>query len=127
MAFSAINLIFILIVGILTKAPVTLIILALILSAVTISASNFLGLILDLMRPKLNWDNETAAVKQNFNAMISMFGGMAMAALNGILFYNLKTSMMTTFLIELVILIVVNMVAVKYLKTKGSKLYERLS
>lgn len=127
MAFSAINLIFILVVGILAKAPVTLIILALILSVVTIAASNFLGLILDLMRPKLNWDNETTAVKQNFNAMISMFGGMAIAAVNGILFYNLKTSMMTTFLIELVILVVVNVVAVKYLKTKGAKLYERLS
>lgn len=33
---------------------------------------NYWGILVDLARPKLNWDNETVAVKQNFNGVIYM-------------------------------------------------------
>jgi len=41
---------------------------------------NYLGLYIDLSRPKLTWDNEQAAVKQNLNSVIPMFGSWLVAA-----------------------------------------------
>jgi ABC-2 type transport system permease protein len=41
---------------------------------------NYLGLFFDLMKPKLEWDNEAEAVKQNMNILLMIFGGMAVAA-----------------------------------------------
>jgi ABC-2 type transport system permease protein len=37
---------------------------------------SYVGLLVDLARPKLDWENEAYAVKQNVNVMIIMFGGM---------------------------------------------------
>ena len=34
---------------------------------------NYIGIIIDLKNPKLNWDNENVPVKQNFNAVLFMF------------------------------------------------------
>ena len=34
--------------------------------------TNYIGIIIDLKRPKLDWENETVAVKQNMNSMIFM-------------------------------------------------------
>jgi ABC-2 type transport system permease protein len=39
---------------------------------------SYIGLMVDLARPKLDWENESYAVKQNVNVMIIMFGGMLM-------------------------------------------------
>ncbi|HHU27817.1 TPA: hypothetical protein GXZ54_01510 [bacterium] len=33
---------------------------------------NYWGILLDIAKPKLNWDNETVAVKQNFNGVLFM-------------------------------------------------------
>ena len=35
---------------------------------------NYIGIMMDIKNPKLNWDNETAAVKQNLNGVFYMFG-----------------------------------------------------
>ena len=40
-----------------------------------------LGLALNLKMPKLDWANETAAVKSSLSALIAIFGGWALAAL----------------------------------------------
>jgi ABC-2 type transport system permease protein len=39
---------------------------------------SYIGLLVDLARPKLDWENEAYAVKQNVNVMLIMFGGMLM-------------------------------------------------
>ncbi|MCL2203625.1 MAG: hypothetical protein FWB88_07560 [Defluviitaleaceae bacterium] len=41
---------------------------------------NYLGLYFDLLKPKLDWDNEAEAVKQNMNILLMIFGGMGVAA-----------------------------------------------
>jgi len=50
---------------------------------------NYLGLYIDLVRPKLTWDNEQAAVKQNLNSMIPMFGSWVVAGVVGIVGWQL--------------------------------------
>lgn len=49
-----------------------------VLASITI---NQLGILLDVLWPKLNWDMEQKAVKQNLNSMIHMFLGFGLTAL----------------------------------------------
>lgn len=44
-----------------------------------------LGLLIDLVRPVLNWENPQKAVKQNMNVLISMVVGIVYAAILGLL------------------------------------------
>lgn len=41
---------------------------------------NFLGIIIDLSHPKLVWEQEAAAVKQNLGGVLSIFGGVGLCA-----------------------------------------------
>lgn len=50
-------------------------------SCITTVLGNELGIIFDLMHPKLIWEQEAAAVKQNMGAFISMMGGMALCVI----------------------------------------------
>jgi|GEM_PF-177313 len=45
-----------------------------VIGGVAIAAFNMLGLFVDIVFPKLDWDDETAAVKRNLNTGILMFG-----------------------------------------------------
>ena len=49
-------------------------------SCITTVFCNDLCMMLDLTKPKLVWEQEASAVKQNFGAFVSMFGGMALCA-----------------------------------------------
>ena len=127
MIFDLINIVFLIVLGIVMKAPISFVILAVILSLMVIIASNLLGIMLDLKKPKLNWDNEAAAVKQNFTSMIAMFGAMIIAVLNGILVFNLSWSFMQMFILEFVILALLIIFSLKYIMTKGEIVYQNLS
>ncbi|MCL2604385.1 MAG: hypothetical protein FWD90_07895 [Defluviitaleaceae bacterium] len=62
------------------RPPVLLAVGAVLLAVVAAVFLNYLGLFFDLLKPKLEWDNEAEAVKQNMNIMLMIFGGMAVAA-----------------------------------------------
>jgi ABC-2 type transport system permease protein len=72
--------------------PVTLIIQAVILGIVIVIFSAFSGIMIDLAFPKLQWDTEQRAVKQNMNVIIEMFGGFALAGVTVfvIIFFDLN-------------------------------------
>lgn len=55
------------------KVPAGAIILSVLLSVITSVMFQYLALMVDLIQPKLNWENEQKAVKQNFNTVIYMF------------------------------------------------------
>lgn len=62
----------VLIIGtILFKFNVVLIIYGLIFAVLITSFTSIIGLLIDVMRPKLSWNTEEQAVKQNINSMIS--------------------------------------------------------
>ncbi len=52
-------------------------------------AANGMSLALDASHPKLNWRNETEAIKQNAMALLSMFLGVAAAGVLGVLVWVL--------------------------------------
>ena len=48
---------------------------------------NYLNILLDLRKPRIKWSEESVAVKQNMNGVVSMFLTMAIAALFGLVAY----------------------------------------
>jgi hypothetical protein len=83
---STISIVMMLLVAvILIKPPVYLPIIILFLSLPAIVFISIVGILIDLNFPKLNWDNEVKAVKQNFNVVITLLIGVIIAAVIGFL------------------------------------------
>lgn len=71
--FSLIGSLLIVIIGdIFIKMPVYVLLMVLILVFLGVSFSCLAGMLIDLNFPKLHWDNEQKAVKQNFNSLLCM-------------------------------------------------------
>lgn len=49
-------------------------------SLVSVIMTNLFGILIDLLRPKLVWEQEAAAVKQNLNGVISILLSFLLAA-----------------------------------------------
>ncbi|MCL2215885.1 MAG: hypothetical protein FWB91_02570 [Defluviitaleaceae bacterium] len=64
---------------------------------------NYLGLLIDLAKPKLDWDNEQAAIKNNANVLIITFGGMGLAAIIGVVGVFLLRTPLLAFVVLFVI------------------------
>ena len=60
--------------------PIYLILLIIIAGAVAVLFTSFTGILIDLNFPKLHWDNEQKAVKQNMNLMFNMLIATVVAA-----------------------------------------------
>jgi ABC-2 type transport system permease protein len=54
------------------KAPIVTIIVALLIDVLACFLFNYIQIFIDFLRPKLNWENEQAALKQNFNTFLEM-------------------------------------------------------
>ena len=62
------------------QPPVWILLLIFLASAPGVIFSNLFTVVFDLINPKLHWDNEQKAVKQNMNYMFAMFLSMGIAA-----------------------------------------------
>lgn len=58
-------------------------------SLITIVLGNYASLALDILHPKLVWEQEAAAVKQNMSGIVSMLAGMAMTVVTCVLLFIL--------------------------------------
>jgi ABC-2 type transport system permease protein len=63
------------------KAPLFLFLGILLLTLPGAVCVNYFGLCLDLIKPKINWENEQQAVKQNFNVLFQMMAGIFAAGI----------------------------------------------
>ncbi|MEG0823838.1 MAG: hypothetical protein RSG07_04975, partial [Erysipelotrichaceae bacterium] len=59
-------------IAIFLKIPLLLLIVAIIASSISNLLGNYLGIIIDILHPKLIWESEASAVKQNMNGMLAM-------------------------------------------------------
>lgn len=85
-----------------------------------------LGLLLDVHFPRLGWKTETEAVKRNFNGMYGMFGTMALEGLMVAAFFGLMAlglGQILSILLILFLLCVIDVVLVKWLVGKASRVY----
>jgi len=78
-------------VWILVSLPVYMVLMALIISLPSAIFINYVGVLLDLKFPKLNWDDEQKAVKQNINGVLIIFISVALGFINFVplLLFNL--------------------------------------
>ncbi len=90
------------------------------------------GIIINLYFPKLDWKNETQVVKQSLSSMMSMFMGVILVAIViGICYLSIKYLHVTNIYAYLggitALLVVLDAAAIIILKTKGEKLFNKLS
>lgn len=122
---SVIADILMLIVGtIVFKINLLMIIMIAIISIVGIIFYSFLGIFIDLKFPKLDWDNEAKAVKQNFNGLIVVLALLVASVLIAILSIILNMNLIITFVILLIVYSILSFLAYKLAMTKGIELLD---
>ena len=96
LAVSFLGILFSLVAAVfLLKMHPIVIILILLMSIQGMIFMNYLGMIVDLIRPKLVWEQEAAAVKQNLNAAFTMIPAFALSFLPFLLMKYLPNNWFT--------------------------------
>lgn len=111
------------------KISFTSTIMVIILSNIALIPINAMGLFIDLMRPKLSWNNPQEAIKQNFNAVAAMILGFVMISIFGVVGFlltrlNLNTVML--FALVLVILLIISYALIQLVRKSAAKAYARM-
>ena len=68
-------------------------------------AVNMMMIILDIVRPKLNWTSETQAVKQNLNSMLSILFAMAIPVAYGFVVLYFELSILLSVSLTLLVIL----------------------
>jgi len=82
--------------------PINIIITGFLIGLLGIYLISQTGIMLDLLHPKLHWDNEQQAVKQNMNVLYNLAIMLALAA--GIIYPTIKFSLSVTTVILIVVI-----------------------
>jgi len=88
---------------------------------------NQLGIFLDITWPKLNWDTEQKAVKQNFNSVIHMFLGFGLVALFVFLAFKIQATLYMAFMVSFISLLLLTLGMHVLLKSHVEKRMKVLS
>lgn len=124
---GSIGTVMILIVGIIIfKIPNLLLFLILVGSLFGILFNSFTGIIIDLKFPKLNWDNEQKAVKQNFNVVINMIIGVLIAGLLVFIELKFQFSIQIIFAVTLIVFLALDIFLYYIISTKGVRILEEI-
>ena len=115
--------------GIALPANVFQIVLLFLLPAVVTVFTAMFGVWINLLFPKFDWINETAAVKQGASTIIAMLGSMAILAVPAILYIALVgrfVSLEIYLLICIILFAAASVLLGYYLKTRGGKKFAAL-
>ena len=96
--------------------------------AVTVFTA-FLGVAINLKFPKFDWVNETVAVKQGISSLIAMFGSMAFVALPVIIYVKFLMENLSADIYLIIctgVFALLSLALVRYLKTRGRKIFMHL-
>lgn len=106
--------------------PFYLILMVLFTGALGILFSSFTGILFDLAFPKLVWDNEQKAVKQNLNVVFNMLAGIIIAGIPIFVSIALSLSLWMTFLIITTLFGALDILLYVMVSTVGVRLFERI-
>lgn len=96
-------------------------------SLLTIALGNLSALLLDVFHPKLVWEQEAAAVKQNMNGVISMLGSMALTVLCIAFIFILPQKFLLLATIGIVVVcIVLDVVLYKWMEPFAKKCFDKI-
>jgi len=114
------TLITIVMVAVLISPPLWFIALLLLAAAIGAVLPNVVGIVFDLQWPKLHWDNEQKAVKQNLNVIYQMFLSWAIVALAVVPIFVWKIPTALGILIVLGVPVLVSLAAWALVRAKGA-------
>lgn len=97
------------------KLPFYLIFILLFFAIIATLFINYISLLVDVLRPKLVWESEQAAVKQNINFLFTMIPSMGLSFLIGYVVINYPSSPFLFGTISLVVLVVATLTLVQSL------------
>lgn len=106
--------------------PVHVILLISIASILGITFSSFVGILIDLNFPKLVWDSEQKAVKQNFNVVLNMLVSVVIAGIPVFISIALHFTLWVTFFIIVGLFGILDMLLYSILSTVGVRLFEKI-
>ncbi|MBO1266137.1 hypothetical protein J3A84_13955 [Proteiniclasticum sp. SCR006] len=92
------------------QVDVMFILLSLVIVLLASLVVNQAGILMDTLWPKLNWDTEQKAVKQNFNSVIHMFMGFGLTALSIFLGVKIAPTYFTGFMVVFLLLSILSVV-----------------
>lgn len=112
---------------VLTPSPIMWVVMILMPSAV-VTLFGGIGLIFNLRKPNLNWENQTVVIKQSSSVIFTMFSSYGVfAVLIGLYFLVSKVLSIDVFaLIALFLFLLLSVVTILWLKKKGTKILENL-
>ncbi|MCF0228274.1 MAG: hypothetical protein HUJ76_01100 [Parasporobacterium sp.] len=86
------------------------------------------GLMMNLIKPNLNWNNESTAVKQSLSVLIAMLSGFVCAVIIGVAAFPAKSvmDMNVYFGIIIAVLAAVIMLLARWLKRRGTVIFSNL-
>lgn len=108
------------------KPPIIIIVILFIVSVIGIVFSSIIGMFIDLNNPKLVWDNEQKAVKQNLNVLISILLGLVSAGLTIFMVFKFKFNTWETLSLIVVLFGVIDILLWKLLMNKGVNIYSKI-
>jgi ABC-2 type transport system permease protein len=88
--------------------------------------TSFVGILIDLNYPKLHWDNEQKAVKQNLNLMVAILLSTAAAAVVMVPVIILKLNVWLVLVGILVVFGFANLVLYGLVKSAGENLFDKI-
>ena len=106
--------------------PAIVIILTLVIGILGIIFSAFTGIFIDLNFPKLHWDNEQKAVKNNMNVLFNMLIGAIIGGISVYLVIKFKLTMWGAFSAFTLIFLILDLILYYLLSTVGVKLYRKI-
>lgn len=123
--FSGIMLI-IFLITIMVRPPLYIFIIIILLSIIGTIFSIFLGMIIDLHYPKLNWDNEQRAVKQNLNVLWYMISGSLITGILIFLTVKFRIPFSIVFPLIIVVFLSADIALYKIISIRGVTLYKNI-
>lgn len=118
------------IVGIFTfKISPLLAIMVLVLCSLALVPVSAIGLYIDLVRPKLEWNNPQEAIKQNMNVVLAMLIGFLVVSVFGVAGYLVTIITSNTYAIfgiMVLVLLSVSYICLSVLKKSADKAYYKI-
>lgn len=125
--FSSMGMLMMVIVGaVMFKIPAYMLVLLVIVGLIAIILSSFSGMVLDLFNPKLNWENEQKAVKQNINLIVNMLISVIVTVICIVAVVFLDLTLLQAVIAILLVFGVVDVLLYIFLSTKGVELFSKL-
>lgn len=124
---NSITVVIVIVALMILRADFNIIAMVAVVSILVLYFSGASGVLIDLAAPKLIWDNEQKAVKQNLNSLKSMLIAIILGAITIAPIIILQVNLSIAFLLIFFLLLIADIVLYKLIGTLGVEWFKRLS